>query len=198
MKDIILNSFEIAEKTVIAGVANFPYKLNQEEIIPPTRQGFPRSAISSSYMYHLFVNSDDVNMAVMLLRNRSNFSWLEQDEKREKIVSLFQFLADKDALKVCSFIHKDSFSESFTVEFMAKNAGIDVASAERILEKACEIKLCKKDVAHLKTGKVTVYASLGEGSILALITLAYEYMCGWDCYNYRYGEHSKMIGGKEA
>ena len=56
----------------------------------------------------------------------------------------------------------------------------------------------KKDVAHLKTGKITVYASYGDGAILSLITLAYEYMCGWDCYNYRYGEHSKMIGGKEA
>lgn len=198
MENIILKSFQIAEKTVVEGIQNFRYKWNQEKVIPPTRQGFPRSAISSPNMYHLFVNSDDVNMSVMLLRNKSNFSWLDKEENKERIASLFQFLADKDALKICSFIHNNSFSESFTAEFMAKNAGIDVESAEKILEKACEIKLCKKDVAHLKTGKVTVYASYGEGSILALITLAYEYMCGLECYHHCYGEHSKMIGGKEV
>ena len=102
VNDMIPSSFEIAEKTLIAEMNRFPYQLNlNDKSIPQTRHRFPRSAISSPYMYHLFVNSDDVNMAVMLLRNKSNFSWLEQDEKRERIVSLFEFLSDKDALKVC-------------------------------------------------------------------------------------------------
>lgn len=155
--------------------------------------GVERSRISIGSFFDLVINSDDVNMAVMLLGNKSRFAWLNDDEKRGKIGELFALLSDDDALKICRLIHTRDFPTHFTSDFIALRIGIDMDKSVKILEKLCAAKLCTKDHAFLKDGERDIYASYGDGKIMSLITLAYEHMCGHEGYNYGYNGPCRMI-----
>lgn len=168
---------------------------NKEYVIPIKTELLTRYQVSMPDFYNFVVCSDDVNLAVMLLRNKSDFSWLKEEYKQNKIIKLFSFLADKDALNICAFIHTAKCSENFSAEYISANTKIDYDKTVSVLEEACEINLCTKKTAHLKEGDVTVYASVGDGMILSIISLVYEKMCGQNSYNYAFQKSSKMIGG---
>lgn len=165
---------------------------------PETTAGLPRSMIMNSALFDLTVNSDDLNMAVMLLRNKSNFAWLKDDARLDRIASLLDFLGDTDALRICTLIHTDTFSTDFTAEYAAKMAGLPVETTEQILENASKIGLCKSNTAHMTEGVRTIYRSEGNGMILSIICLAFEIMCGADGYDWRHGSYGKMIGGEKG
>lgn len=171
---------------------------NVEEIIPPQTDEFPRYSIAVPELFSYAVCSDDVNIAVTQFRNKANFAWLLDEEKQKRIIELLGFVADADVIKIMSFIHSSNCSDSFTAEYMAKNAMVSLDKTTEVLEKSCNFGVCSKLTAHLVTGEVTVYASSGDGLILSIFSLAYVRMFGINGYNYNYYHNSKMIGAKKA
>lgn len=160
--------------------------------------GVERSRISIGSFFDLVINSDDVNMSVMLLGNKNQFAWLDDDGQRGKIGELFTILSDDDTLKICRLIHTKDFPTRFTSDFVALKIGTTAEKSETILEKLCAVKLCRKEHAYLKDGERDIYESYGDGKILSLITLAYEHMCGHEGYNYSYGGRCRMITADSA
>ena len=132
----------------------------------------------------------------MLLKNKSNFAWMNNSSKQKEIVKLFKFLSNEDALSVLYFIHSTACSGSFTADYIAKNTGITEERISNILEEFCSVSECFGVTAHLAEGEVRVYAFQGDGIVLSLISLAYEKMCGKQSYNYHFYKSCKMIGGK--
>lgn len=202
-KDMVLKAFEIVKAIFPASynaAGSGEDDIGNEIDVVPQKTDFEmnRYQISLNEFFNFAVCSDEVNIAVMQLRNKANFTWLNDSAKLKEIVKLLTFLADSDALKICAFIHTTTCFENFTADYMAKNTGVTYEKTVEILERSCTIGLCKKVVAHLKDGDVTVYESFGNGIILALISLAYEQMCGSKGYNYHYEGGAKMIGGKRV
>ena len=169
-----------------------------DAIIPEKLDRMNRSCISRENFYQFTVNSEAANMAVMLLRNQEDFKWMVTEESAERIAKLFGFLSNADALKLCHFIHSRDCSGNFTADYVANNLEFSVAQAEALLSEGCESGLCSSHIAHLERGVVTIYESFGNGMILSLITLAYEYMCCKKNYSYHINSSSKMIGGAKA
>lgn len=165
--------------------------------VPETAPGMPRSRIVTDDFFDLTVNSDNVNLAVMLLRNKSDFSWLSDEGSLNKISELFTDLSRVETLKIYAFIHNAACSETFTADYISKNTGVDLPTATDVLDRAVGIGLCTKHKAHLEEGDAVIYGSYGEGMILSAITLAYEYMCGARGYDYNCGGTCKMIGGEK-
>ena len=65
---------------------------------PPMDPRAPRNAIERHDVFHFTENSDELTMAVMLMRSRDDFAFLREPEQRERLRPLFAFLADADAL----------------------------------------------------------------------------------------------------
>lgn len=199
-RDVVLKAFEIVRSIIPSGFESISIcsdDINDKiEVLPERTEKMYRDCISTHEFYDFVVNSDDVNMAVMLLRNKSDFEWLKNPDKQVKIAGLFDFLSDTDALSVCRFIHSTECSETFTADYIAINTGIAEEKVKKILDASIELGLCVKVTAHLMSGETEIYESFGEGNILSLITLAYEHMCGRKCYNYNFNGRCKMIGGK--
>ncbi len=165
--------------------------------IPPQTDRMPRNQISLNELFNFDVCSDDVNFAVVQLRNQSNFAWLLDEEKQKRIIELLGFLADADVLKIMSFIHSTVCSENFTAGYLSNNTAVPLDKTRFVLEKSCELGIFSKATAHLKNGEVILYESFGDGLILAILSIAYERMCGSNGYNYNYNGRCKMIGGKK-
>lgn len=165
------------------------------DTIPPQTDPMSRYQISLHELFNFAVCSDDVNLAVIQLRNRSNFSWLLDGEKRARIIDLLSLLADADMIKILYFIHTAACSESFTASYVSAGAEVPPEKAAAALDKCTEIGICNKVTAHLKAGEVAVYESFGDGLILSLLSIAYERMCGKTGYNYNFNGRCKMIGG---
>ena len=196
--DAALRSFEIVRSIIPPVFGVFRAADGSEDYAVPEKAGMmPRSQVVTGNMYELTVNSDNVNLAVMLLRNKSDFSWLFDEGSLGKTAELFTELSRTDTLKIYAFIHSEACSETFTADYMAKNTGVSVETAESVLDRAADIGLCVKHSAHLGEGDTAIYRSYGDGMILSLITLAYEYMCGGRGYEYNLGGNCKLIGGKK-
>lgn len=198
-RQAVLTAFEISKALipsvfdVVAGChddINDVVRTYPENILPA-----PRCCMSVHEFYNFTVSSDNVNMAVMLLRNKNNFSWMKDSDTQKKISQLFAFLSDTDTLSICYFIHSTACSESFTADYISKNTGVSEEKAKMILDDSIEFGLCTKVTAHLLSGDVDVYESFGEGNILSLITLAYEHRCEGKRYYYNFNGRCKMIGG---
>ena len=171
-------------------------KINTETSpIPPKPDVAPRSSISLDEFYGFVVNSDNMNLSVMLWQNQADFAWLLEEENQDKIAELFRFLGNRDVLRVMYFIHNASYSQHFTADYAAKHTGVEVSRIAEILETCYELGLCTKSTAHLKDGETFVYESFGDGLLLSLIAIAYEKLCGSNSYGYYYGCCSKLIGG---
>ncbi len=170
---------------------------DNEEVIQPYPSCFPphRNCISSEDFYNLTVWSDDINLSIMLLRNKNNFGWLTDHQTKQAIATFLAFLADEDTLSVCHYIHNEQCSFDFTVQYIAAHTGISEEKTKEILDRAVGFGLCSKEKAHLVSGEIDIYNSTGEGNILTLITLAYEhlYQCGQKGYDYYRGNSCKMI-----
>ncbi|MBR6739548.1 MAG: helix-turn-helix transcriptional regulator [Clostridia bacterium] len=196
--EIGLRIFDLAE-------AIFPAACRSAGISKPSTPESPaalpntdtphRNQISYSDVFGFTASNDDVNLAVVQLRNRSDFAWLFDEKKQENITKLFAFLSDTDALKILAFIHTRDCSESFTADYIAKNTGASLLKSTQILDMCCELEICDKLTAHLLSGKQRIYRSYGDGLILSLISLAFERMSGFKHYHYNFAENCKMIGG---
>lgn len=167
------------------------------DTIPSQTDRMSRYQISLPELFNFAVCSDDVNFAVVQLRNKSNFTWLLDEKKQKHIIDLLGFLADADVLKIMSFIHSTICSESFTAGYMSNNTTVPLDKTTAVLEKSCELGICSKVTALLKNGEVIIYESYGDGLILSILSIAYEKMCGSNGYNYNFNGRCKMIGGKK-
>ena len=195
-QETILKAFDLVRAFIPSAFENF-HAAESADVIPSRKAPRNRDSISTHEFHNFVVCSEDVNMAVMLLRNHSDFAWLTNSTSQSAIAKLFAFLSDTDALKLCYFIHNTNVSLHFTADHAAESLGIPVEKTMLLLDTACAVELCQKSTAHFMSGPVTFYTAYGDGNVLSLIALAYEYMCGSKDYNYCCNESSKMIGGNK-
>ena len=116
--------------------------------------------------------------------------------KQKEIVKIFKFLSNQDTLSVLYYIHSTNCSESFTADYVARNTGLKEERVTEILAEFCSVGACHQVTAHLTEGEVRVYECYGDGIVLSLIAIAFERMCGRQCYDYNFNGRCKMIGGK--
>ena len=169
---------------------------DKENVFPTEIPRYYRSNISLHEFFEFTASSENVNVAVMMLRNKANFAWMNEPSKQTKIVNMFKFLSNEDVLSVLYYIHSTSCSESFTADYISKNTGVKEERVSEILDEFCLVGECSSLTAHLIEGDVKVYECFGDGIILSLITLAFERMCGRESYEYNFNGRCKMIGGK--
>ena len=169
---------------------------DKENVFPTgTSHGY-RSAISLHEFFEFTASSENVNLAVMMLRNKANFAWMNDPNKQKEIVKIFKFLSNEDTLAVLYYVHSTNCSESFTADYVARNTGLKEERVTEILDEFCSVGDCRWVTAHLVEGEVRVYECHGDGIILSLISLAFEVMCGRNSYEYNFNGRCKMIGGK--
>ena len=169
---------------------------DKEDVYPIGMSHGYRSAISFHEFFEFTASSENVNLAVMMLKNKANFAWMNDPAKQKEILKLFKFLSKEDTLSVLYYIHSSNCSESFTAEYIAKNTGVKEERVIEILDEFCSVGACHWVTAHLIEGEVRVYECHGDGLVLSLISLAFERMCGRQSYDYNYSGICKMIGGK--
>lgn len=169
---------------------------DKESVIPSDISHFYRSNISLHEFFEFVASSENVNIAVMMLRNKANFAWMNDANKQKEIVKIFKFLSSEDALSVLYFVHSTNCSESFTADYVAGETGLKQERVTEILDEFCSVGACDWVTAHLTEGEVRVYECHGDGIILSLISLAFERMCGRQSYEYNFNGRCKMIGGK--
>ena len=169
---------------------------DKENVFPTEIPRYYRSNISLHEFFEFTASSENVNIAVMMLRNKANFAWMNDSDKQKEIVKIFKFLSSEDVLSVLYYIHSTNCSESFTADYIAKNTGVKEERVSEILDEFCSVGDCHCVMAHLIEGDVKVYECFGDGIILSLITLAFERMCGRESYEYNFNGRCKMIGGK--
>ncbi len=155
-----------------------------------------RSKIATPDFFTFTVSSEDVNAAVTLLRNKSDFAWLKESEKQKKITRLFRLLANEEALLIIHFTHSVSCSVKFTADYVSDHTGIKEETVSEILSECCKLGICASMTAHLTEKDVTLYECYGDGLLLTILSLACEKTCGKDIYNFCYYGYSKMIGGQ--
>ena len=167
-----------------------------EEVFPADISRYHRHHISTHEFFQFVAASEDVNVAVMMLRNKADFAWMNEPDKQKKIAGVFRFLSREDALTVLYFIHSTACSESFTADYISRRTGVEEKRVTEILNDFCTVGECHSLTAHLIEGKVKIYECFGDGILLSMISLAYEKMCGARRYEYNYNGRCKMIGGK--
>lgn len=201
----VLKAFEMARSVVPALYDTIPredisYDDSADDgiynIYPSKVSRGYRDEISRRDFFQFDASSENMNIAVMMLRNKSNFAWMNDPEKQKAIVKIFRFLSSEDVLSVLYFIHSTTCSDSFTADYISENTGVSNARAAEILDEFCTVGECRWVTAHLIEGEIKVYECFGDGIILSLISLAFEWMCGTRSYDYCYGGKCKMIGGK--
>ena len=199
-KDSVLKAFETVRAIVPAifgTVSKYDDDVNDgEEVFPKNTSRYYRSHISLHEFFEFSASSENVNIAVMMLRNKANFSWLKDPGTQKEITRLFRFLSSEDALSVLYFIHSTECSENFTADYIARNTGVSEERVGELLNEFCAVGECNRVTAHLVEGEVKVYECFGDGILLSLISLAFERMCGRRAYEFNYSGRCKMIGGK--
>ena len=157
---------------------------------------FCRSIIETNEEFEMHLNTDELSMYVQLLGNRSNFAWLGKEDVQDNLSKLFKFFSKIDALKIIKLIHTKTTSANISASFVVKNTDITEPRAIEILDEACNLGLCTKNVAHLKNKDVTVYVSKGSGKLLSLVSIAYAYMRGGSINDYALcTQNCKLING---
>lgn len=199
-RESVLKAFETA-KALVPAMYGTVSKHNddvydKENVFPPEISHFYRSNISLHEFFEFVASSEDVNVAVMMLRNKADFAWMNDSNKQKEIVKIFKFLSSEDALSVLYFLHSTNCSESLTADYVADKTGLKQERVTEILDEFCSVGACHWVTAHLAEGEVRVYECHGDGLVLSLITLAFERMCGRESYEYNFNGRCKMIGGK--
>lgn len=199
-KDSVLKAFETVKSVIPAlfdTIGQYDDDVNDnEEVLPTKSTPACRSTVSLHEFFEFVANSENVNVAVMMLRNKANFAWMIDSAKQKEIVKLFKFLSSEDTLSVLYFVHSTTCSENFTADYVARNTGVKEERVCEILEEFCSVGECSQVTAHLTEGEVKVYECFGDGIILSMIALAFDKMCGRRSYDYNYNGRCKMIGGK--
>lgn len=199
-RESVLKAFETIRSlvpTMYGTVSKYYDDAYDEENVFPTgtSHGY-RSAISLNEFFEFTASSENVNLAVMMLRNKANFAWMNDTSKQAEIVKIFKFLSSEDALSVLYYVHSTNCSESFTADYVAGNTGLNEERVTEILDEFCSVGECQWVTAHLTEGEVKVYECRGDGIVLSLIAIAFERMCGRQSYDYNFNGGCKMIGGK--
>lgn len=199
-RESVLKAFETV-KAFIPAMYGTVSKYNddvydKENVFPSEISHFYRSNISLHEFFEFVASSENVNVAVMMLRNKANFAWINDTNKQKEIVKIFKFLSREDALSVLYFVHSINCSESFTADYVAGKTGLKQERVTEILDEFCSVGACHWVTAHLAEGEVRVYECHGDGIVLSLISLAFERMCGRQSYEYNFNGRCKMIGGK--
>ena len=163
----------------------------------PTEDIYGRYCISTPDFFEYASSSDNSNIAVIQLPNKSNFKWMNDKRYQEKIVEIFSLLSSCEALSVCHFLHSADCSESFTSDHVAKGADVPEEKAISVLNTLCKIGFCQVMDANLDEGLVRVYNMTGDGILLSIISLAYERVCNREGFQYNLRGSGKMIGGKK-
>ncbi len=199
-KECVLKAFEtvrsIIPATFDAVSACEDSVLDGVDVLPEESSRWYRSEISTHEFFDFVAASNDVNVAVMLLRNKANFAWMNDSDKQKKIIKFFCFLSHEDTLSVLWFIHSTACSENFTADYVSKNTVVSEKRVSEILDEFCTVGACHWETAHLREGEVRVYECFGDGVVMSVVTLAYERMCGRQAYDYNFNGRCKMIGGK--
>lgn len=199
-RELALQAFETMKafapavcETISKNNCDIYYK---EDCLPAVSR-YSRYSISFNDYYAFFTSSENANMAVMMLPNESDFSWMSDNGYKKEITRIFKFLSDEDTLSVLYFVHSTACSESFTADYISKNTGVEEKRVVEILNEFGSVSSsCNYTTAHLAEGEVRVYWCDGDGLILSLISLAFERMCGRRSYAYNIRKGCKMIGGK--
>ncbi len=199
-RESVLKAFETV-KALVPAMYGTVSKYNdevydKENVFPSEISHFYRSNISLHEFFEFVASSENVNVAVMMLRNKANFAWMNDSNKQKEIVKIFKFLSNEDALSVLYFVHSTNCSESFTAHYVAGKTGLKQERVTEILDEFCSVGACHWVTAHLTEGEVRVYECHGDGIVLSLISLAFERMCGRQSYEYNFNGRCKMIGGK--
>ena len=199
-RESVLKAFE-AVKALIPAMYGTVSKYSdnvydRENVFPSEVSHFYRSKISLHEFFEFVASSENVNLAVMMLRNKANFVWMSDVNKQKEIVKIFKFLSAEDVLSVLYFVHSTNCSESFTADYIAKNTGLKEERVSEILDEFCSVGDCSWVTAHLVEGEVRVYECYGDGILLSLGAIAFERMCGRQSYDYNFNGRCKMIGGK--
>ncbi len=199
-RESVLKAFE-AVKALVPAMYGTVSKYNDDvydrkNVFPSETSHFYRSNISLHEFFEFVASSKNVNVAVMMLRNKADFAWMNDSNKQKEIVKIFKFLSSEDALSVLYYVHSTACSESFTADYIAKNTGVKEERVSEILDEFCSVGDCRWVTAHLTEGEVRVYECFGDGIVLSLIAIAFEKMCGKQSYDYNFNGRCKMIGGK--
>ena len=199
-RESVLKAFE-AVKALVPAMYGIVSKYNdgvydRENVFPSEISHFYRSNISLHEFFEFVASSENVNVAVMMLRNKADFAWMNDPTKQKEIVKIFKFLSNEDALAVLYYVHSTNCSESFTADYVARHTGLKEERVTEILDEFCSVGACHWVTAHLTEGEVRVYECYGDGIVLSLISLAFERMCGRQSYEYNFNGRCKMIGGK--
>ena len=199
-RESVLKAFETIRAlvpTMYGMVSKYYDDVYDKENVFPTGMSYGyRSAISLHEFFEFTASSENVNLAVMMLRNKANFAWMNDPNKQKEIVKIFKFLSNEDTLAVLYYVHSTNCSESFTADYVARNTGLKEERITEILDEFCSVGACHWVTAHLVEGEVRVYECHGDGIVLSLIAIAFERMCGRQSYDYNFNGRCKMIGGK--
>lgn len=203
-RESVIKAFEMARSVAVAvsgaisgeDISHEASDDGMESVYPSDMSGSYRNMIAHRSFFQFDASSENVNIAVMMLGNKADFAWMNDPDKQKHIVRLFRFLSNEDVISVMHFIHSSSCSDNFTADYIARNTGVSEERASEILDEFCAVGDCRWVMAHLTEGEAKVYECLGDGMILSLITLAFEWMCGTKAYDYCYVEKCKMIGGE--
>ena len=199
-RESVLKAFETIRAlvpTMYGMVSKYYDDVYDKENVFPTGMSYGyRSAISLHEFFEFTASSENVNLAVMMLRNKANFAWMNDPNKQKEIVKIFKFLSNEDTLAVLYYVHSTNCSESFTADYVARNTGLKEERITEILDEFCSVGACHWVTAHLAEGEVRVYECHGDGIVLSLIAIAFERMCGRQSYDYNFNGRCKMIGGE--
>ena len=114
-KESVLKAFETVKSIIPAlyrTVSNEEDDVNENaDVFPPENTRCHRSEVSIHEFFEFVANSEDVNVAVMMLRNKANFAWMKDPAKQKEIARLFTFLSREDVLSVLYFIHSTACSD---------------------------------------------------------------------------------------
>lgn len=163
-------------------------------VVPDIKDShYIRSLVSSRDMFAMHVNSQDVNIFTALFGCEHNFSYLTDSVKAERISKLLRLLESTDAMRLIATIHSEAFPANFSSSYIAKESGVDEEKTEELLGEFCEMGICTSSTAHLATGDETIYQAFGDGRLLVILCLCYEYVWGRNSNYYYYGDSGKMI-----
>ena len=88
------------------------------------------------------------------------------------------------------------FFQNRECEMFPCHTGVPEERASVILKQFCGVGGCSSLTAHLAEGDMDIYECAGDGTVLSVLALAYDKMCGEACYEYNFNSECKMIGGK--
>ncbi|MBQ1254768.1 MAG: helix-turn-helix transcriptional regulator [Clostridia bacterium] len=192
-KEAAMQAFQLVRTILPAGFEAFCEDPKEEKPTVPAADNERHCLhrVASPEIYQYSVASEEMNLAVMLLRNRADFGWMQDSSCAGKITALFAFLSDTDVLSVCRFIHSDVCTQHFTADFVAAHTGIGQDKVKTILDASVGFELCRKIKAQLAEGETFIYETDGSGKLLAIISLAYQHTCD-DSRGYAYHYNSRM------